>query len=111
MRLTPEGIKRAEEVTPQESITHRTGRKLIGITIALAVIAAGLLVFRFTLPKPPPSAGRSVTSTPAPAAASPAIAEKSIAVLPFENLSEDVHRISGTYPERTRLACALPFQS
>ncbi len=87
--ITPEGIRRAEEVTPQESITHRTGRKLVGITIALAVIAAGLLVFRFMLPKPAASTDRSATPAPAPAAASPAIAEKSIAVLPFQNLSKD----------------------
>src|SRR2546421_9270624 len=36
--VTPEGIKRAEDVLPNESITHRTGRKLIATTIALAVI-------------------------------------------------------------------------
>jgi len=87
--ITPEGIRRAEEVARNESITHRTGRKLIGITIALAVTAAGLLVFRFMLPKPAASTDRSATPAPAPAAASPAIAEKSIAVLPFQNLSKD----------------------
>lgn len=27
--LTPEGIKRADDVTPEESITRRTGRKLL----------------------------------------------------------------------------------
>jgi 4-hydroxybenzoate polyprenyltransferase len=35
--LTPEGIKRAEDVSPDESITRKTGRKLLGITVALAV--------------------------------------------------------------------------
>jgi len=39
--LTPEGIKRAEEVEPNESITRKTGRKLVGITMALAVVAVG----------------------------------------------------------------------
>src|SRR5450631_4887479 len=34
--LTPEGIKRADEVDPNESITPRSGRKLIGITIVVA---------------------------------------------------------------------------
>src|SRR5450432_4366415 len=29
--LTPEGIKRADEVAPNESITPRTGRKLIAL--------------------------------------------------------------------------------
>ena len=44
--IAPERIKREEEVSPNESITHRTGRKLVGIMIALAVIAAGLLTFQ-----------------------------------------------------------------
>src|SRR5947199_2995688 len=44
--ITPEGIKRAEDVDLSQSITHKTGRKLIGVTIVLAVIAAGLFVFQ-----------------------------------------------------------------
>src|SRR4051794_549256 len=44
--ITPEGIKRESEVAPNESITGRTGRKLIGIIVTLAVIAVGLFVFR-----------------------------------------------------------------
>src|SRR2546421_11782109 len=39
--ITPEGIKRAEDVDLSQSITHKTGRKLIGVTVVLAVIAAG----------------------------------------------------------------------
>ena len=87
--LTPEGIKRAEDVAPSESIRRQTGRKLVGITVALAVIAAGLLAFRFLRPKSSNKAPLS-TASASPAAATPsAIAGKSIAVLPFENLSDD----------------------
>jgi TolB-like protein len=86
--LTPEGIKRTEEVAPGKSIRHKTGRKLIGIIFALLVIAAGFFAFRSLRQK---SSG--ATREPAPAAvaapASPAIPEKSIAVLPFASLSED----------------------
>src|SRR5450755_4317950 len=87
--LTPEGIKRADEVAPNESITPRTGRKLIGITIVVAVIAAGLFVFQFLRGKPAaiPGPGATVASVAPPAP--PPIPEKSIAVLPFENLSSD----------------------
>ena len=70
--LTPEGIKRAEDVAPSESITRRTGRKLTAIIVVVAVVAAGLLVFRFTRPK----------------RAEVAANEKSIAVLPFVDLSQ-----------------------
>src|ERR1700682_854702 len=40
--ITPEGIKRESEVSPDQSITSHTGRKIIGITAVVAVIAAGL---------------------------------------------------------------------
>src|SRR5450755_1446580 len=87
--LTPEGIKRADEVAPNESITPRTGRKLIGITIVVAVIAAGLFAFQFLRGKPAatPGPGATVASVAPPALL--LIPEKSIAVLPFENLSSD----------------------
>jgi TolB-like protein/Tfp pilus assembly protein PilF len=81
--LTPEGIKRAEDVLTNESITPRTGRKLVGITIALAIVAAGLLLFQFTR-----SHSSSSAANPSVAATS-TIPEKSIAVLPFQNLSRD----------------------
>src|SRR5213594_4945639 len=39
--ITPEGIKRESEVQADESITHHTGRKIVALTIVLAVIATG----------------------------------------------------------------------
>src|SRR2546427_10383850 len=44
--LTPEGIKRAEDVAPDESITAKTGRRLVGLSIVLALVAGGLLAFQ-----------------------------------------------------------------
>jgi TolB-like protein/Tfp pilus assembly protein PilF len=86
--LTPEGIKRAEDVTPEDSITRRTGRKLAGITVVLALIAAGLFAFQWLRPKSAvtPRPGEAATGSTTTA---PLIPEKSIAVLPFENLSSD----------------------
>ncbi|MFL6537075.1 MAG: FlgO family outer membrane protein [Chthoniobacterales bacterium] len=78
--ITPEGLKRESEVAPEQSIRHHTGRKIVGLTIVVALIAAGLLVFQYVRPR---------QSAPSPAAQRSAIIEKSIAVLPFENLSED----------------------
>ena len=88
--LTPEGIKRESEIAPNDANTRQTGRKLIGLTIAVAVIAVGLFAFRTlqrqeamtTSTADKESSRTAVTSLPA-------IPDKSIAVLPFENLSEE----------------------
>src|SRR5262245_16738530 len=73
--LTPEGIKRTEDVDLSKSIRPKTGRKLDFLIIAvLLLVIAGLLFQRFH-----PKVSPAVSSSP----------EKSIAVLPFENLSED----------------------
>ena len=79
--ITPEGIKREEDVLPNESIARRTGRKIVGITIAVAVLAAGLFVFQLLRPR--------LMSTGAPSATVNALPEKSVAVLAFDNLSDD----------------------
>ena len=87
--ITPEGIKRAEDVSPNESITRKTGRKLIGITIAVAVVAAGLFAFRILQRQGATTATTADKSVPRAVTDIPPIVEKSIAVLPFENLSEE----------------------
>jgi TolB-like protein len=75
--ITPEGIKRAEEVSPDESLTRRTGWKLTAIIVLVAVVAAGLLIFQFT------RKANLNTKVNVP------VDSKSVAVLPFENLSSD----------------------
>jgi adenylate cyclase len=90
--ITPEGIKRESEVAPNESITPHTGRKIIALTIVVAVIAAGLFVFQLLRPKSHSQLEGGAPATPASpglAGARPSIPEKSIAVLPFDNLSEE----------------------
>jgi TolB-like protein len=80
--LTPEGIKRVEEVARPESITRATGRKLDFLIIGILLLVIGIFAFgRF---------GKRAPTTAAPSvAAAQAIPEKSIAVLPFENFSAD----------------------
>jgi TolB-like protein/Tfp pilus assembly protein PilF len=77
--ITPEGIKLESEIEPNKSIKRRTGRKIVAVTIALAVVAAGLFVYQLVRSKSDTSSS-PVTTT---------IANKSIAVLPFDNLSRD----------------------
>ncbi|MEO6970387.1 MAG: tetratricopeptide repeat protein [Chthoniobacterales bacterium] len=79
---TPQGIQRESEVAPNESVTRQTGKKLDRWIIAILTLAVVLLLTDKLLfsPKEKPSVGG------APATAVP---EKSIAVLPFDNLSRD----------------------
>jgi TolB-like protein/Tfp pilus assembly protein PilF len=75
--LTPEGLKRTEDVDVTKSVTKSTGRKLDFVIIAILLLVIGIFAYqRF--------AGQKVRS----AAESP-VPEKSIAVLPFENRSHD----------------------
>ena len=77
--MTPEGLKRTEELKPGERLPSWSRRKFAGLIGGVAVIAAALLAFQLWRSM---SANRpSVWSLP--------ITEKSIAVLPFENLSRD----------------------
>ncbi len=79
--ITPEGIKREEDISPNESIARRTGRKIVGITIVVAVLAAGLFVFQLIRPRHASTGDTSTGATSFP--------EKSVAVLAFDNLSDD----------------------
>jgi TolB-like protein/Tfp pilus assembly protein PilF len=77
--ITPEGIKLESEIDPAKSVTRKTGRKIVAFTAVIAAIAVGLLIFQIVRTRS--------TSTEQPIAS--AIPNKSIAVLPFDNLSRD----------------------
>jgi len=79
--LTPEGVKREEDVDRSDSITQGTGKKLNQITIAMVI---ALVVFVVV--------DRNVETSPTQPASevgddAEIVAEKSIAVLAFEDLS------------------------
>jgi TolB-like protein/Flp pilus assembly protein TadD len=78
--MTPEGIKLEGEI--DRGIIRKTGRKLTALIVIVAAVAAGVTVFRFLHSQQ----GIEVAKQPPLAVA---IESKSIAVLPFENLSEE----------------------
>src|SRR5438093_4615251 len=77
--MTPDGIKLERDI--DRRVTRKTGRKLAALITVVAALAAGVTVFRFL------HSDRGNTERQAPLAAE--IDSKSIAVLPFENLSEE----------------------
>src|SRR5438876_3131532 len=73
--LTPEGIKRAEDVDLSPTLTRKTSRKLDFFIIAVLLLVIGFLLFQRLHPNVSPAGSSAL--------------EKSIAVLPFDNLSRD----------------------
>ncbi len=113
--LTPEGVKRTEEVALQESVTPQTGRTidrliLVGMVVVVVVIVADRFLFKDSGPDASaPAAEQAARSSPessesaaVPAANDPATQvaldapvevpttePSGIAVLPFVNMSPD----------------------
>ncbi len=87
--ITPEGLKPTVEVDPHRSIRKLTGQRLDRAIMALLVLGiAYLLIDKFWLSKHVTAVEHEVaTSSPATTPV-PAISEKSIAVLPFADMSE-----------------------
>lgn len=104
--LTPEGIKREVEVTPDQSITDQTGKKLNTIITSLLVIALAYFIYESRFQEREPA--EVVSTVSEESQAQPTIEEdsveatdtarqaklsqlpgSSIAVLPFVNMSSD----------------------
>jgi len=74
---TPKGLKRTENVPPDAVLPTWSPRKFATFIVVVAVIAAGLLAYQFLRPKSSLAPRQSEAAT------------KSIAVLPFLNMSAD----------------------
>jgi adenylate cyclase len=89
--ITPTGIKPSTDVDPQQSIARQTGRKLDRAIIAvLAVALAYFVADKFWISKRVTAVTPTVAVAPGAvsAAANLVIPEKSVAVLPFVDMSE-----------------------
>jgi len=92
--MTPDGIKREHEVDRSQSITPHTGKKLnLMITVVMALALAYFSYDKFVLSSDRDTALVEATtlavSEQATIEAPPVEDDKSIAVLPFVNMSED----------------------
>src|SRR5213594_398280 len=83
--LTPQGLKREDDVAPEQSITPHTGRRMDRMIIVVLVLALGYFAFdKFVLT---PRREAALVASGVPNESN--IDAKSIAVLPFENRSRD----------------------
>lgn len=73
---TPEGLKRTANVSPDAVLPTWSARRFAAFVLIVALIAAGLLAYQFTQKRNKQSE-------------LPPISTKSIAILPFDNLSDD----------------------
>ncbi|MEM9397527.1 MAG: tetratricopeptide repeat protein [Pseudomonadota bacterium] len=90
--LTPEGLKRDSEVAREDSIGHVTRRKIDTLIIILLASALGYLVWDDYLGSGADELAIEGSEAPTAAPLAPADylpQEKSVAVLPFVNLSSD----------------------
>ena len=92
--LTPDGLKRDEEVVPEQSIAPQTARKMERMIIALFALALIFFAFDKFVLAPKREAALVVETTQtvqavAKTEAKQAAVDNSIAVLPFVNMSDD----------------------
>ncbi|UCC13609.1 MAG: tetratricopeptide repeat protein [Gammaproteobacteria bacterium] len=96
--LTPEGLKRERDVDRSQSVTHETGRKINMLIVALLVLAIGAVVVDRLIPEqvaPAEPVAEQEVAEPSAVPSELAAAkfapppERSIAVLPFVNMSSD----------------------
>src|SRR5436190_20269074 len=81
--ITPEGIKRTEMADRMPAAAQRKKHTWIYIVVVGAIVSIGLIfIGRYT-------ARNTVSAARTEAATASSIPQKSIAVLPFENLSDD----------------------
>jgi TolB-like protein len=76
--MTPQGIKRAEDIAPNEYVPHWSARRFAALIVAIAMLATGLMMFSLV---------RSKSTSPAQFTDAATLSQKSIAVLPLLNES------------------------
>ena len=84
--MTPEGVKRQKDIDLDQSITTHTGKRINGLIIVLLLVAIAVVVLDRLLPEAAPVVTPVATDV-SNASESTTVPVKSIAVLPFADLS------------------------
>ena len=110
--LTPEGLKREHEIERNASVTAETARKLDLIVVGLLVVAIVVVAVERFMPRTAPIPAVTDAAPGAPPAEKPGqAAAKSIAVLPFADMSagkDQEYFADGLSEELLNLLAKLP---
>ena len=111
--LTPEGLRLEKDVDRSDSVVHHTGRKLDRAIIVVLALALGYFAFDKFVLDPARDAKReeSVARQARGDALVESYGDKSIAVLPFVNMSSDAEQeffSDGISEELLHLLAAIP---
>jgi len=95
--ITPDGVKKTRDVNVAASVTATTGKKLNYIIIAALVIALGYFIWERQVPTDSPAhrpysvaePGTAVEATQSDESVEEEAPKRSIAVIPFVNMSSD----------------------
>jgi TolB-like protein len=88
--MTPDGLRREVDVDRSQSVTHETGKKINTLIVVLLVIAIAGLVTDRLIPEPSVDSDvAAVEPAEAPQPVDSQSQDRSIAVLPFADLSQD----------------------
>ena len=110
--ITPEGIKREQDIRPEISVARVTGRRLeilIGVVAALAIV---VVIVDRVVPEPHEAVESSEAADPAESAGpQQSVDEYSLAILPFDDMSEtgdQAYFSDGLAEELLNLLAKLP---
>lgn len=113
--ITPEGIKREQSVDPEASITHVTGRRLDIIIGVIATLAIVVVIIDRMVPESHEVVESSEVVDPVepvePAGLQPSVGDDTIAILPFDDMSEtgdQAYFSDGLAEELLNLLAKLP---
>jgi len=104
--ITPEGLKRTEKVPRAESITQLTGKKLNYIITGLLIVAVAYIVIDKFYLEP-----RAIETKQVPTMSEVVKGKKTIAVLPFDDLSpkkDQEYFVDGLSEEILNNLCQIP---
>jgi ketosteroid isomerase-like protein len=109
--MTPEGLKRTEDLSPEEVIPYWSRRKFARFIIGVAVIAFGLSAYQLLLPKPAATFSKNAPSSISAQSPAASQSENASDRQPVERILRDIDRQWSTAAAAKDLEQTLAYYS